>query len=110
MTKREALTKVLEACKVLFENGKALNINGMVFANYGKEMKIAFDYNECGDIVDAVYIVNNGGTVACIMADIIKKVVTSSDDNIFLTNADNNKVFGYINGDKFRIMEGGETK
>ena len=109
MTKREALTNVLEACKVLFENGKTLSINGMVFVNYGRKMKITFDYNECGDIVDAVYIVNNGGTVACIMADIIKKVV-ASDDNIFLTDDDNTKVFGYINGDKFRIMEGGETK
>lgn len=107
MTKREALTKVLEAGRESFKEGNSISINGMVIVNYGRDMKITFDYDKHGEIVNTVYIMNNGGTIACIMEDQIKKVTTSSD-NMFLTDAYNNKVFGYINGEKFVIKEGGK--
>lgn len=109
MTKREALTRVLEVGRDAFKEGISISINGMVIVNYGKDMKITFDYDKHSEIVNTVYIMNNGGTIACIMEDQIKKV-TVSTDNMFLTDSDNNKVFGYINGEKFVIREGGEIK
>ena len=107
MTKREALARVLEAGRDSFNEGHAISIKVLVNANYGRDMKITFDYDKHSEIVNTVYIMNNGGTIACIMEDQIKKVTVSSD-NMFLTDTDNNKVFGYINGEKFVIKEGGE--
>lgn len=109
MTKREALTKVLEAGRDSFKEGNSICINGMLLVNYGRDNKITFDYDKHGEIVNTVYIMNNGGTIACIMEDQITKVMVSTD-NMFSTDTDNNKVFGFIDGEKFVIKEGGEIK
>ena len=102
MTRNEALTKVLEAIGVSFKEGNSVSINGMLIDNYRKDKNITFDYDENLEVIRTVYIANDMGVIACIMEDRIKEVV-ESEDNMFLTDTDNNKVFGFINGETFVI-------
>ena len=102
MTRKEALTKVLEAGRKVFENGGAFSINGMLLANYNKTAEIKFDYDERTETVVALYVRVAGNTLSCIFASQITKVSVSCD-NILLTNDDLTRVYGRVDGEKFSI-------
>lgn len=107
MTRKEALTKVLEAGRKVFKNGGAFSVNGMLLANYNKTAEINFDYDDRTETVVALYMRVAGNTLACIFAaEIIR--VSVSDDNILLTNDDLTKVYGRVDGERFSIKKGGE--
>ena len=92
-----------------YQNLSVANINGIEFNNYTGAMNIIFDYDTSREIILTVYIRNNSGIIDCIIDDQIKKILVS-EDNMFLTDTDFNKVFGFINGETFIIKEGGEIK
>lgn len=108
MTRKEALTRVLEEGIKVFEHGGAFTVNGVLFANYFEKAKLKTDYNENTGVIDALYMTYEGNTLACVCIDAIK-YISVSVSTVFVTN-ENNYCHGRINGKQFRVegVKGGE--
>lgn len=108
MTRKEALTRVLEEGIKVFEHGGAFTVNGVLLANYFEKAKLKTDYNEHTGIIEVLYMTYEGNTLVCVCVDAIK-YVSVSVGTVFVTN-DENHCHGRINGKRFCIegAKGGE--
>lgn len=106
MTRKEAITRVLEEGKKAFENGGAFSINGITFANHLRKSNICYEYNEYDNVIVGVFITCDDIIIAhMLITDIIK--VTVSDKNVLLYKHDEgyDVTYGYVNGEEVRFYE-----
>ena len=101
MTRKEALTMVLEEGIKDFEQGGAFSVNGVLLANFSLKAKLETDYNEHTGAIDALYMACEGHTLVCVNVDAIKSVSVSVSTVLVIT--DDNRCHGRIKGKQFRI-------
>lgn len=106
MTRREALTRILEAGKRVFEIGESFTINNMLIANFYKMAELSFDYEGDTGLISMIYVLCEGHVILCMGVDYIKRINVSDSWVMWTDSYDN--VYGCVNGEYFRCKEGGE--
>lgn len=101
MTRKEALTRVLEEGRKVFENGGAFSVNGVLLANYSQLSDLKFEYEENTETVKVIFMCCAGCTLNCVYADSIDRV-SVSNEWAFCSSSDGS-VYGRLDGNRFRI-------
>lgn len=99
MTRKEALTRVLEAGRKVFENGGAFSVNSVLFANYSHVADLKFEYEENSETIKVIFMSFAGHTFNCVYADAIDRVSVSNEWT--LHSRSDGSVYGRMNGERF---------
>lgn len=104
MTRENAVRKLMEVARDTFNNGRGVQINDIPFYNFGckLEMQLKMDSH---DNIHSVAIMLGESTVTYFLGDMIKEIFVDFSNTLEITNE---KTYGWVNGEYFRIMEGGE--
>ena len=101
MTRNEALTRVLEEGRKVFENGGAFSVNGVLFANYLQSADLKFEYEENTETIKVIFMCFAGLAFNCVYADSIDRV-SVSNEWLWGCNSDGS-AYGRLDGKRFRI-------